>query len=140
MKAMQETAKLRIGLEQVNPLVIDYYLGWNSDVQKIGRLLIAWVILECEQLSKHSNINRYPKSNSTVNTTKYYDDWVRFIIHQIAIHCKESSDLLQNRVSFVTFNYDVSLETKLRNGLDHIQLFSKDDISKFLSGRVIHIY
>jgi hypothetical protein len=140
MKAMEETTRLRIGLEQVNPLVIDYYLGWNPDVQAIGRLLIAWVILECEQLSKHSNINRYPKSNSTVNTTKYYDDWVRFIIHQIAIHCKESSDLLQNRVSFVTFNYDVSLETKLRNGLDHIQLFSKDDISKFLSGRVIHIY
>jgi hypothetical protein len=139
-KVMQETARLKIGLKQVNPLVIDYYLGWNPDVQDIGRLLIAWVILECEQASKYGNINRYPKSNSTVDTTKYYDDWVRFIVHQIAIHCKESSDLHRNKVSFVTFNYDVSLETKLRNGLNHIQLFSKNDIVKFLNGRIIHVY
>ena len=48
--------------------------------------------------------------------------------------------MLRNKVSFVTFNYDVSLETTLRNGLDHIQLFSKDDITKFLNGRIVHVY
>jgi hypothetical protein len=88
-------------LEQVKPLVIDYYLGWNPDLQSIGRLLIAWVILECEHRSQNTinNINR---------DTTAPDDWCRFIIHQIAIHCRESKNLLLNKVSFVTFNYDES--------------------------------
>jgi hypothetical protein len=140
--AVQETQKLKNGLEQVNPLVIDYYLGWNSDLQNIGRLLIAWVILECEYLSARRNANRYDRSVlNRLDLQKYHDDWIRFVVHQIAIHCKESSDLLQNKVSFVTFNYDVSLETMLRNGLNHIQLFSEHDVTKFLSGsRIIHVY
>jgi hypothetical protein len=142
VNAVQETKKLKTGLEQVNPLVIDYYLGWNPDVQSIGRLLIAWVILECEHVSARRNANRYLKSElHRLDLTKYHDDWIRFLIHQIAIHCVESSDLLLNKVSFVTFNYDVSLETMLRNGLNHIRLFSEDDVTKFLSGsRIIHVY
>jgi len=100
--------KAKAGLEQVNPLVIDYYLGWNSDLQTVGRLLIAWVILECEDraLDEGRNINR-PRQTGA----KFGDDWVRFVIHQIAINCRKSKDLLDNRVSFITFNYDLSLET-----------------------------
>jgi hypothetical protein len=135
-KAHAECVKLKAGLEQVNPLVIDYYLGWNPDLQNIGRLLIAWVILECEYHSNYgTNINRKGDDLKTP------DDWCRFIIHQLAINCKESKDLLLNKVSFVTFNYDVSLETKLRNGLNHIQMFNEKDVTTFLGGtRVIHIY
>jgi hypothetical protein len=138
-KAATEFVALKAGLEQVNPLVIDYYLGWNPQFQDIGRILIAWVILECEHKynSGKRNINR----DETADSLRAKDDWVRFIIHQIAIHCRESSDLHQNKVSFVTFNYDVSLETALRNGLSHIRLFSESDVTKFLGGsRVTHIY
>jgi hypothetical protein len=137
-KAAAVCRKLKNGLEQVNPLVIDYYLGWNTDLQDIGRLLIAWVILECEYKSKGRNINR--NATQIDGAPKHHDNWVRFIVHQIAIHCKESSDLLLNKVSFVTFNYEVSPETALRNGLDHIQLFAKEDIERFMDGRVVHIY
>src|SRR5262245_59916136 len=42
--ALFECKELIAGLEQVRPLVIDYYLGWNPRLQDIGRLLIAWVI------------------------------------------------------------------------------------------------
>ena len=134
-KAHNECLKLRAGLEQVKPLVIDYYLGWNSDLQDIGRLLIAWVILECEHESRTGkNINRS-------QIERVPDDWCRFIIHQLAIHCRESKDLLLNRVSFVTFNYDVSLEHALRNGLKHIQMFDEKEVIKFLDGaRIVHIY
>jgi hypothetical protein len=133
-KAHAECIKLKQGLEQVKPLVIDYYLGWNPDLQNIGRMLIAWVILECEAFSRGSNANRSPSEQG-------YDDWCRFIIHQIAIHCKQSSDLLLNKVSFVTFNYDVSLENNLSNGLKHIQMFDEKDVTQFLGGsRIVHIY
>jgi hypothetical protein len=58
--ALFECKELKAGLEQVRPLVIDYYLGWNPRFQDIGRLLIAWVIIECEQkrLEFGGNINR----------------------------------------------------------------------------------
>jgi hypothetical protein len=131
-KAHDECLRLKAGLEQVRPLVIDYYLGWNPDLQNIGRLLIAWVILECECFSQNRNINRDGEGNN---------DWCRFVIHQLAMNCKSSDDLQLNRVSFVTFNYDISLETRLRDGLGHIQMFSKADVEKFLVGsRIVHIY
>jgi hypothetical protein len=133
-EAHAQCLKLKAGLEQVKPLVIDYYLGWNLDLQNIGRLLIAWVILECEHRSQNTsnNINRDHTAP---------DDWCRFIIHQLAIDCKESKDLLRNQISFVTFNYDVSLESQLLNGLKHIQVFDEKDVHFFLGGsRIIHIY
>jgi hypothetical protein len=133
-RAHAECIKLKQGLEQVKPLVIDYYLGWNPELQNIGRMLIAWVILECEELSRQRNINRTPKEQAN-------DDWCRFIIHQLAIHCKQSEDLLLNKISFVTFNYDVSLENNLHNGLRHIQMFDESDVTIFLGRvRIIHIY
>jgi hypothetical protein len=135
-KAAEECNRLRAGLEQVNPLVIDYYLGWNSELQNIGRLLIAWVILDCEYLFQRQGRNR--------NREPYVpgkDNWCRFIIHQLAIHCKSSEDLLRNCVSFVTFNYDVSLERALSDGLNHIKMFDEEDVRKFLGGsRIVHIY
>jgi hypothetical protein len=108
--ALARCLALKGGLEQVNPLVIDYYLGWNPVLQPIGKLLIAWVILECEyeHRQKRGNINRRESLiNSPHETermrangpdlTKYKDDWCRFIIHQLAINCKTSRDLLEKQ-------------------------------------------
>jgi hypothetical protein len=137
-KALSEVQKLQLGLGQVNPLVIDYYLGQNPELKDIGRLLIAWVILECEYNARDgTNPNRHLKRGETAD-----DNWCRFIIHQLAIDCKQSKDLLSNRVSFITFNYDVSLEQTLRNGLAHIQMFEEEDRRKFLDegSRIVHIY
>jgi hypothetical protein len=98
-RGLAEVRSLKAGLQQVNPLVIDYYLGWNSEFKEIGRLLIAWIILECEYIAR---------GGADIN-----NDWLRFIIHQLAIYCEKSKDLLSNTVNFVTFNYDVSLERTL---------------------------
>jgi hypothetical protein len=152
--ALDQCNALRAGLEQVKPLVIDYYLGWNPRLQSIGRLLITWVILECEQnyLKLGGNINQKNKLlNSPLgpervaaldcDVTRYNDDWCRFVIHKLVINSEASSDLLKNDVSFVTFNYDVSLELALHRGLRHIELFQEADVSKFLGGdRILHIY
>src|SRR5690606_5815014 len=46
-----------------------------------------------------------------------------------------------NQISFVTFNYDISLERSLFKGLDHIELFRKEDISSFINkDRFLHVY
>jgi hypothetical protein len=104
-------------------------------------MLIAWVILECEHESRNGkNLNRRPQLAASPSD-KPSDDWCRYILHQLTIHCKESTDLLNNHVSFVTFNYDVSLEKTLGSGLKHIQMFAEKDVTQFLGGsRVVHIY
>jgi hypothetical protein len=146
--------EFRAALEQVNPLVIDYFLGWNPRFQGVGKLLIAWVILECEhiRLRLGGNINHRrmledsPLASEKVlatdiDITKFKDDWCRFLIHNLAIDCSVSSDLLQNDVRFITFNYDVSLESALYRGLQHIELFQKPDIDAFFAqDRIMHVY
>jgi hypothetical protein len=141
MALHDQCERLRRGLQQVNPLVIDYYLGWNPGLQEIGRVLIAWVILECEERSLGVNINRKGITPRLEPLSETRDDWCRFIIHQLAIHCQTSSDLFRNKISFVTFNYDVSLEAYLKAGLQHIQMFDESDVETFLDGsRIVHIY
>jgi hypothetical protein len=152
--ALRDCQMLRAGLEQVNPLVIDYFLGWNPKLQTIGRLLIAWVILECEyvQLKNEGNANRKQllinspfyaeriKAND-VELKRFKDDWCRFVIHQLAINGKTSSDIFKNDVRFVTFNYDISLERELHDGLQYIDLFDPADIDDFLDAdRILHVY
>jgi hypothetical protein len=151
---LQSCVGLRASLEQVNPLVIDYFLGWNPKFRSIGRLLIAWVILECEHIQTKSgtNVNRRDAlSNSpleaermksrTTDLKKFKDNWCRFVVHQLAIRCKISSDIFENHVRFITFNYDLSLERSLSCGLNHIELFQRTDIEDFLANnRIVHVY
>jgi hypothetical protein len=147
--------ELEAGLEQVKPLVIDYFLGWNPRLRPIGKLLIAWVFLECEHKRTVSggNVNRKElllnspleadrSASNAIDIKKRKDDWGRFLVHELAINCQVSADLLKNQVGFVTFNYDTSLESLLYHGLRHIQLFHSDDIRKFLEdgSRIRHIY
>jgi hypothetical protein len=132
--AYKDCFELGRRLESLDPLVIDYFLGQNPRLQDIGRLLISWVILERE-----SRYLKIPASHNFDATGK--DNWYRFILHKLASNCTQSSDLLRNEVSFVTFNYDVSLEYALVRGLRSIALFESGDISKFLNGgRILHIY
>ena len=132
--ALNESEKLKAALVETDPLVIDYFLGWNPDLREIGTMLIAWVILECERRAQTlGNINRREYSQK--------DNWCRFVTHQLAINCKKSSDLLLNKVTFITFNYDISLEQSLHKGLQHIQLFENEDVKSFFSSdRFLHIY
>jgi hypothetical protein len=148
-RIIRECRELQEGLEAVNPLVIDYYLGWNEHLEKIGKLLISLVILECQHefQAKKGNVNNTPATIRTSNgerpkeLSEFNDKWCRFIVHQLAMHCEQSSDLHKNAAWFVTFNYDTSLEQTLRSGLKHIKKFDKADIDHFLNdSRITHIY
>jgi hypothetical protein len=134
--------------------VIDYYLGWNPKLQAIGRLLIAWVILECEsvQLRNEGNANRREtlinspymvdrERTKGLDPKNFKDDWCRFVIHQLAIRCESSADIFRNAVRFVTFNYDISFERALYRGLQLIEMFKPEHVKEFLDkNRVMHVY
>ena len=57
--------------------------------------------------------------------------------------CRDAESLLNNKVTFITFNYDVSLEYQLLRGLSALQQFSGNNTSRglfFEGNRFIHIY
>ncbi|HJW42161.1 MAG TPA: hypothetical protein VJ476_13180 [Rhizomicrobium sp.] len=141
-------------LGSVRPLVIDYFLGWNPSLQEIGKLLIAAALLECEATyaATRGNPNRrevvmnqpIPPSSEQqrrLDISKFKDDWYRFVVHKLVSRCENSSDLLTNRVKFITFNYDTSLEFHLLRALKSIDFITKNDTEKFiLNDRIVHMY
>ena len=154
-RARNEATELASRLRQVNPLVIDYFLGQNKSLQSIGTLLIAWVILECElnYINKNGNFNRQKIITNSPNPQVRYvvddlrlfkDDWYRFIIQKLAIGYDSPEQLLKNKVHFVTFNYDVSLERALYKGLRSIEFLNPPCtayVDTFLArNRIMHVY
>lgn len=155
--AINECNDLIKRITTVDPLVIDYFLGQNQHLADIGRFLIAWVLLECEALFlRHcGNLNRREillRSSTQVERARglgpnldlkqFSDNWYRFLIHKLVTGCESPDALLDNKVTFVTFNYDMSLEYQLFKALSAIEYFSKDNlVKKFFEGnRIIHVY
>jgi hypothetical protein len=133
--ATNECNQLANRLTQVDPLLIDYFLGQNPQLQSIGRLLIAWVILECDSKFRQS------RRNQNRDRSDRNDNWYRFIIHKLVKDCTKSSDLLLNNVTFITFNYDFSLEQEVYKSVSSIEMFEQEDVKKFFTDdRVIHVY
>lgn len=152
-----ECADIIARLTTVDPIVIDYFLGQNPQLGEIGKFLIAWVLLECEaffetvglninrreQLSRsHDPLEQMNASNlDYIRKMKINDNWYRFIIHKLVTGCRNAESLLENKVTFVTFNYDVSLERELFRGLRSLAQFDKNNtVRDFFKGRFIHIY
>ncbi|MGB4106437.1 MAG: hypothetical protein WBK55_01420 [Alphaproteobacteria bacterium] len=139
-------------LSQVDPPVIDYFLDWNQDLQDIGRLMIAWVILDREReylvngLVNYNHKRVYDESpfetNPIKNIRNFKDNWYRFILYKMVSGCKQDTSLKRNQIKFITFNYDVSLETYLYRGLKAIEFLNIKEtiISEFLKNKFVHMY
>lgn len=121
-------------LKLIDPVVIDYFLRDNETLQELGKMLIALVLIECE----------FASNGGMVNTNKGAtgkDNWVRFIIHKLLMpkYGENTVDILANKVDFVTFNYDTSLEYKLKQALSNTEALG-DKYNDFFQDRFIHIY
>ncbi len=143
-------------LKHVDPPVIDYFLDWNPDLQEIGQMMIAWVILdrerEFEQNRYNGNHQRLRDKNPEVNGRQkldgqqFNDNWYRFVLYKMLSNCSCYEEFATgNNVHFVTFNYDVSLETYLYKGLKQIQFMKSGDmdadkIKNCLVDKFTHLY
>jgi hypothetical protein len=139
--AANECSELAKRLTQVRPLVIDYFLGQNESLREIGKLMIAWVIRECaiRRMNDPVNYNRRdPRRGIIGDHTR--DDWYRFMVHKLVSGCASARSLHENQVTFVTFNYDVSLEWYVEQALASIELFSTEVHKFFQTNPVLHIY
>jgi hypothetical protein len=131
-KVRDECVVLADRLETVRPLLIDTFLEWNSELREIGKLLIAARILECE--GAHTHRRRVGTYDGKKN------DWYRFLVHRLVYGCKKPDDLFRNKVHFITFNYDASLEFHLYRALSVIDILKGVDLKRFLSERLVHVY
>jgi hypothetical protein len=85
--------------------------------------------LECEQTSRTQPWRVNQK------------DWYRFLLHRLTSEISGTVSILRNDVTFVTFNYDVSLDQYLYDRLNSIEIIPDGEGAKFMdSNRILHIY
>ncbi len=128
-------------IQQINPIKIDSFLEQNPTLQAIGKIMVAWVLLECEtQYARESANDAIEDYKSALDKPK--GDWIRFLMQALLYNCKSVGDLIKNRFHCITFNYDTSLERYLFTRLCAIDIFRghEDQIQRFLAYRVIHLY
>jgi hypothetical protein len=142
--ARTDCERLSKRLRAANPLVIDYFLGHNPTLQTIGKFLICWVIMAREEAHlRGGNPNRTIEQDGANDRESFRikDDWCRFVTAKLMQGCAEAANLVENRVNFVTFNYDMSLENALYEGLLANDRFEEQTVLDFLADRrVIHCY
>lgn len=145
---IEDCEKISARLRQTNALIIDYFLEQNQDLQKIGKLLIAWILIE-DEVSYHSNTSKVMDKNKNLEVGKesVRQDWYRFIIYKLLsdIDINTPAELTgKNNVCFITFNYDVSLEYRIYTALKEVNFLksSPESIASFMEdeGRFIHVY
>jgi hypothetical protein len=83
----------RLRISGVN--TIDEFLEHNMEHAELGRACIAFCLIECEQESK------------LFDTSAEATNWYRLLANAMS---SPARNLRENRVSFITFNYDRSLE------------------------------
>ena len=104
---------------------IDAFLANRMEYAEIGRVAIAKVLLGYEVVHR-----LFDDSNE--------DDWYAAVFN--AIRCP-AEQLVNNQVSFVTFNYDRSLELALWSFLRHTYKLSEDEAwSAMEQFPIVHVY
>jgi hypothetical protein len=103
---------------------IDAFLRLNQDFEFIGKKAIATNILH---------------SQSTSDLDPLGKDWLGYIYNRLI--GTEESKLEDPEISFITFNYDHSLELQLHNAIKHSFNLSKEDTQKaFNKIKIHHVY
>lgn len=97
-------------LKSAEGVSIDKFVNLNRKFEKIGKRAIATAIIKSE------NIANLPIENRNVS-----DNWYSYIFKKMIEGLNTADELLEiykNRISFITFNYDRSLENYLFQNLN----------------------
>jgi len=113
IRAFGECDNLASRLKSVDPLVIDYFLGHNKQLADIGRLCIAWTLLERETLHRAGGANENRRTTEQIfrHDAQYPDNWCRFIIHKLVRGCPDGEALAQEQ----RYIRDIQLRCVARN-------------------------
>lgn len=139
-------------LEGANPTVIDYFLSKNPELADIGRFIIACCIVRKEvENDLHSFVSsivqdRLGELAATIGQCEPSEhqrqDWIRFLLEAMTSDANNANDLLLNELTIITFNYDISLEKRLRIGLESLESIWDEKVANTLlsTEMILHIY
>ncbi len=115
IKQIDVFAQLKNALEILDPVSIDAFLRDNPSYARAGKMMILYSLLKREDSLKF-NINQSD------------DNWYSLLLNDLVSECADSPNKLsENKVKFITFNYDVSLDYFLHSRLKKIENFVKSD-------------
>ena len=145
MKHLQKDNSVSSFLEDLinaNPASIDDFLTFHSDnydYQLIGKICILYCINKCE------NPNRFKPIIKTIQDKMILlmeCDWYSILWQLLYQGANEITDLRNNSITFITFNYERSLEYFLKTSIEGLFSFvNKELIDDVLSNLPIyHIY
>ena len=102
----KECEEFQESLRLANPPSIDIFLKHRPSLARYGKLLIASALTANESVTgQDNNYVREVRGSS--------DDWYQYLWGELSAGANSPEDLLKNNLSFVTFNYDKSLENYL---------------------------
>ena len=110
-------------------LSIDEFLARRSKYVEIGKLTIAAILCACE------------KPGATLPQTVRNDDWYTALWQSLVADTHHVNDLARNRVRFITFNYDRSLEYFLHDATMHaFDVQPKEAYEAWSVFDILHVY
>ncbi len=119
-----EVKQFRIALARSWASSIDMFLATRLDCQKVGKAAIALTIAKYE-------------IENNLFFAQPSGDWLRFLWS--LLHTPRVDDFPSDRVSFITFNYDRTLEHALLNGLEHAYQLAGSALLARMP-RIVHVY
>lgn len=115
------------------PVSIDAFLRDNPSYTEIGKIMIIYSLLKHEDRTKFSL------------TASNDDNWYSLLINDIFSGCALAENLLDNKLDFITFNYDMSLDYYLCTKVSQTELFQQNKVAdafieQLKNERITHVY
>lgn len=133
LKQFKDFFDLATALEDFDPVSIDAFLRDHPAHTKAGKIMIVYSLL------KHENITKFKKDQ------KQNDNWYSFLLNDLLSGCDNPDDITKNKLSIITFNYDLSLDYYIEKKLSEIGFLkdsktAKQYISTLVSENIYHVY
>jgi len=144
LEMIDEFFRLKHALEIFSPVSIDSFLRDNPSYAEVGKTMIMYSLLKRESKEAFS----WKKSDGDGESICSSDNWYSLLLNDLATGCAENPEsITDNKVRFITFNYDVSLDYYLNSRISDTEIFSTEDngdispSKKFLNEMQInHVY
>ena len=126
-------------LFQAQPTSIDFFLEKNPQYRLLGKLCIIFCISRFEDQDSW----QYRPSSDPIKLKEDFPDfgWYSYLWHRLVADCKDFKDLLSNKITIITFNYDRSLEFYLFRAIKAFFNVEDDEaMDVFNTIRIKHVY
>ncbi len=132
LNAIKELHDLANMLEEIDPISIDAFLRDHQEYRIAGHAMIIYCLIKCHDKKK------FIADFKSIDEKR--DNWYRYLLNSIKAGCKNPKNILENKLSITTFNYDVSLDFYLKSRLEKTSYFLNFSSEYLEKTKIDHIY